>query len=143
MHATKNTCWGQGSSRLIPVGWFPLMALFIIEKLVDGVLVLDLRGRLVLGEETEALRARVKRLVAAGHLRMIFNLEELTYMDSSGLSALIAGFVSVRNQGGELKLLKLTQRVTDLMQITKLSTVFDVYNTMEEAQRSFKKPAGA
>jgi anti-sigma B factor antagonist len=119
------------------------MALFIIEKLVDDVMVLDLRGRLVLGEETVALRERVRRLVAAGHRRIVLNLEELAYMDSSGLSAMIAGFVSVRNQGGELKLLKLTQRVSDLMQITKLSTVFDIYDTMEAAQRSFAKSEGA
>ena len=119
------------------------MALFIVEKLVDEVMVLDLRGRLVLGEETLALRERIKRLVAAGHKRIVLNLEELAYMDSSGLSALISGFVSVRNQGGELKLLKLTQRVSDLMQITKLSTVFEIHDTMEAAQRSFAKPAGA
>ena len=106
-------------------------------------MVLDLRGRLVLGEETEALRGRIKRLVAAGHTRIILDLEELSYIDSSGLSALIAGFVSVRNLGGELKLLKLTQRVTDLMQITKLSTVFDTYDSMEAAQRSFSKPPGS
>jgi anti-sigma B factor antagonist len=119
------------------------MALFMVEKLVDGVTVLDLRGRLVLGEETEALRERVKRLVAAGHKRIVFNLEELAYMDSSGLSTLISSFVSVRNQGGELKLLRLTRRVSDLMQITKLSTVFEIYDTMEDVQRSFSKPAGA
>jgi anti-sigma B factor antagonist len=119
------------------------MALFIIEKLVDDMMVLDLRGRLVLGEETVALRERIKRLVAAGHKHIVLNLEELAYMDSSGLSALISGFVSVRNQGGELKLLRLTQRVSDLMQITKLSTVFEIHDTMEAAQRSFAKSAGA
>lgn len=119
------------------------MALFMVEKLVDGVMLLDLRGRLVLGEETEALRERVKRLVAAGHTRMVLDLEEVSYIDSSGLSTLISSFVSVRNQGGELKLLKLTKRVSDLMQITKLSTVFDIYDTMEDVQRSFAKSAGA
>jgi len=119
------------------------MALFMVEKLVDDVMVLDLRGRLVLGEETEALRQRVKRLIAAGHKRVIFDLEEVSYIDSSGLSTLISSFVSVRNQGGQLKLLKLTQRVSDLMQITKLSTVFDVYEKLEDAQRSFAAPAGS
>ena len=118
------------------------MALYMVEKLVEGVTILDLRGRLVLGEETLALRERVKRLVAGGNKRIVLNLEELAYMDSSGLSALISGFVSVRNQGGELKLLKLTKRVSDLMQITKLSTVFDIYGTLDDAQRSFAKPAG-
>ena len=119
------------------------MALFMVEKLVEGVTVLDLRGRLVLGEETEALRERVKRLLAAGRLKIVLNLEELAYIDSSGLSTLISGFVSVRNQGGELKLLRLTKRVSDLMQITKLSTVFEIHDTLEAAQRSFAKPAGA
>jgi anti-sigma B factor antagonist len=117
------------------------MALYMVEKLVDGVTVLDLRGRLVLGEETEALRERIKRLVAGGHMRLVLNLEELSYMDSSGLSTLISSFVSVRNQGGELKLLRLSQRVSDLMQITKLSTVFEIYDTMDDAQSSFSKSA--
>ena len=119
------------------------MAVYLIEKLVNDTLILDIHGRLVLGEETEALRQRVKRLIAAGHKRIIFDLKELTYMDSSGLSTMISSFVSVRNQGGQLKLVNLTQRVSDLMQITKLSTVFEVYNSMEEAQRSFTAPAGS
>jgi anti-sigma B factor antagonist len=118
------------------------MALFLIEKLVNDILILDIHGRLVLGEETEALRERVKRLIAAGHKRIIFDLKELSYLDSSGLSTLISSFVSVRNQGGHLKLVKLTQRVNDLMQITKLSTVFEIYDSMEEAQNSFSKPGG-
>jgi anti-sigma B factor antagonist len=119
------------------------MALFLIEKLVNDTLILDLHGRLVLGEETEALRERVKRLIAAGHRRIIFDLSELSYMDSSGLSALISSFVSVRNQGGQLKLLKLSPRVSDLMQITKLSTVFEIYDTLEDAQKSFTRPSGS
>ncbi len=118
------------------------MSLLMVEKLVGGVLVLDLRGRVTLGEETEALRERIKRLIAAGHLKMVLNLEELAYIDSSGLSTLISSFVSVRNQGGQLKLLRLTRRVSDVMQITKLSTVFEIYDSMEDVQRSFAAPPG-
>ena len=117
------------------------MGLFVVEKLVNGVMVLDLRGRLVLGEETEELRERLKRLIAAGHRRILLNLEDVSYIDSSGLSTLITSFVSVRKQGGDLKLLRLTGRVNDLMQITKLSTVFEIYDTLEQAQSSFSNPA--
>jgi anti-sigma B factor antagonist len=102
------------------------MALYMVEKLVSGMILLDLRGRVVLGEETEALRERV-----------VLNLEEVTYMDSSGLSTLVSSFASVRKQGGELKLLNLTKRVRDLLLITKLSTVFETYDKLEDVQRSF------
>jgi anti-sigma B factor antagonist len=120
-----------------------LVALYLVEKLVDGVMVVDLRGRLVLGEETEILRNRIKRLIEAGHTRIVLNLEGVSYIDSSGLSTLITTFVSVRKKGGDLKLLRLTGRVSDIMQITKLSTVFEIYDTIEEAQRSFAQSAGA
>jgi len=119
------------------------MALYIVEKLVNSITILDLHGRLVLGEETEAIRKRVKRLVAKGQTRVVMDLAELEYIDSSGLSTLISCFVSMRNQGGELKLVNLTRRVRDVMQITKLSTVFDVYDSFEDAEKSFAKPAGA
>jgi anti-sigma B factor antagonist len=116
------------------------MALYMVEKLVSGVILLDLRGRVVLGEETEALRERIKRLIEAGHTRIVLNLEEVSYMDSSGLSTLVSAFASVRKQGGELKLLNLTKRVRDLLLITKLSTVFETYDTLEDVQRSFTSP---
>jgi len=119
------------------------MALYMVEKLVGGVILLDLRGRLVLGEETEALRETVKRLLEAGHTRIVLNLAEVNYMDSSGLSALISSFTSARKQGGELKLLNLTKRIRDLLLITKLSTVFEVYDSLEDAQRSFAPPPDA
>jgi len=114
------------------------MPLYIVEKLVDGVMLLDLRGRLTLGEETEKLRGKVRQLVEAGYSRIILNLEEVSYIDSVGLSTLVASYTSARNQGGELKLLHLTKRVHDLLQITRLSTVFEIYDSLEEAQQSFK-----
>jgi anti-sigma B factor antagonist len=113
------------------------MALYMVEKLVSGVIVLDLRGRIVLGPETEALRERVKRLLEAGHSRIVLNLEDVDYMDSSGLSTLVSSYASARKQGGELKLLKLSKHVHDLLLVTKLSTVFEVYDRLDEAQRSF------
>jgi len=116
------------------------MRLYMVEKLVNGVMVLDLRGRITLGEETEALRARVKRLVEAGHSRIILNLDEVNYIDSVGLSTLVASYTSARLQGGDLKLLHLTTRVHDLLQITRLSTVFEIYDSLEKAVNSFREP---
>jgi anti-sigma B factor antagonist len=113
------------------------MQLHMVEKLISGVMVLDLRGRITLGEETEALRERVRQLVEAGHTQLILNLEEVSYIDSVGLSTLVASYTSARRQGGNVKLLKLTKRVHDLLQITRLSTVFETYDTLEDATRSF------
>lgn len=114
------------------------MRLFIVEKLVEGVIVLDLRGRLTLGQETEALREKVKQLVQAGFSRMILNLEEVNYIDSVGLSTLVVTYTTTRQQGGDLKLLNLTKRVHDLLQITRLSTVFETYDSLEQAVQSFQ-----
>ena len=116
------------------------MALYIIEKLVSDTLILDLRGRIVLGEETESLRNEIKRLLDAGHTRIVLNLEDVIYVDSVGLSTMVACYTSARKQGAELKLLKLTKRIRDLLQITRLSTVFETYDTLEAAQKSFAAP---
>jgi len=120
-------------------GWDFSMALYMVEKLVSGVLVLDLRGRVTLGEETEALRERIKRLVGAGHARIVLNLGEVSYIDSVGLSTLVASYTSARRDGGDLKLLHLTKRVHDLLQITRLSTVFEMYDSLEAAVQSFEQ----
>jgi anti-sigma B factor antagonist len=119
------------------------MSLYMVEKVVDRVMVVDLRGRITLGEETEALRGRVKQLVEAGHTRIILNLEGVDYIDSVGLSTLVSSYTSARKQGGDVKLLHLTKRVHDLLQITRLSTVFEIYDSLEEAQRSFGEPPPA
>ncbi|MBZ5544210.1 MAG: STAS domain-containing protein [Acidobacteriia bacterium] len=119
------------------------MQLYMVEKLVSGVMVLDLRGRITLGEETEALRTRVKKLVEAGYTRLILNLADVNYVDSVGLSTLVASYTSARKQGGDVKLLKLTKRIHDLLQITRLSTVFETYDTLEDATRSFGEAAAA
>lgn len=119
------------------------MPLYMVEKEVNGILLLDLRGRLTLGEETAALREKVRQLVEAGHSRIILNLEEVTYIDSVGLSTLVASYTSARKQGGNVKLLHLTKRAHELMHITRLSTVFEIYDTLEEARGSFERQSSA
>jgi anti-sigma B factor antagonist len=114
------------------------MAIYIVEKVVDGVLLVDLRGRITLGPETEALRSKLKQLLNAGHQRIILNLGEVSYVDSVGLSTLVAGYTSARNVGGDLKLLHLPRGVQQLLQITRLSTVFEIYEDLAAAVESFK-----
>jgi anti-sigma B factor antagonist len=110
---------------------------------VGGVTVVDISGRIELGEESAALRGLVSGLLKNGHKKILLNLGDVNYIDSSGLGALVSSFTSARKQGGELKLLNLTDRVTDLMQITKLYTVFDVKDDETVAVKSFGHSAAA
>jgi anti-sigma B factor antagonist len=105
---------------------------------VSGVTVVDLSGRITLGEGSTVLRETVKDLLAKGQRKILLNLGDVTYIDSSGIGELVSAFTSVRNQGGDLKLLKLTKKVHDLLQITKLYTVFDVKDDEAGAIQSFK-----
>jgi anti-sigma B factor antagonist len=114
------------------------MALYIVEKVIEGVMLVDLRGRITLGPETEALRTKLKNLLDAGNLHILLNLGEVTYLDSVGLSSLVAGYTSARRAGGNLKLLHLPRGVQQLLQITRLSTVFDIYEDLATAVESFK-----
>ncbi len=93
---------------------------------VDGVTIVDLSGRITLGEGSVVLRDSIKDLLGKGQKKILLNLGDVSYIDSSGIGELVSAFTSVRNQGGELKLLHLTKKVHDLLQITKLYTVFDV-----------------
>src|SRR6201996_2465254 len=93
---------------------------------VDGVTIVDLSGRITLGEGSVVLRDSIKDLLGKGQKKILLNLGDVSYIDSSGIGELVSAFTSVRNQGGELKLLNLTKKVHDLLQITKLYTVFDV-----------------
>ena len=93
---------------------------------VDGVTIVDLSGRITLGEGSVVLRDTIKDLLGKGQKKILLNLGDVSYIDSSGIGELVSAFTSVRNQGGELKLLNLTKKVHDLLQITKLYTVFDV-----------------
>ncbi len=93
---------------------------------VDGITIVDLSGRITLGEGSVVLRDTIKDLLSKGQKKILLNLGDVSYIDSSGIGELVSAFTSVRNQGGELKLLHLTKKVHDLLQITKLYTVFDV-----------------
>src|SRR6516162_7524423 len=104
---------------------------------VDSVSVVDLSGRITLGEGCSQLRELIRDLLAKGHKNILLNLGEVTYIDSSGIGELVSGFTAVSNQGGQLKLLNLTKRVRDLLQITKLYTVFEVFDDEASAVRSF------
>ncbi len=104
---------------------------------VDSVNVVDLSGRITLGEGCSQLRELIRDLLAKGHKSILLNLGEVTYIDSSGIGELVSGFTAVSNQGGHLKLLNLTKKVHDLLQITKLLTVFDVHDDEAKAIASF------
>jgi len=104
---------------------------------VDGVTVVDLSGRITLGEGSSVLRDTVRDLLNRGQKKILLNLGDITYIDSSGIGELVSGFTTVTNQGGQLKLLNLTKKVHDLLQITKLYTVFEVHTDETAAVRSF------
>ena len=104
---------------------------------VDGVTILDLTGRITLGEGSVTLRDAVKDVLSKGSKSILLNLAGVDYIDSSGLGELVSAYTTVKNQGGELKLLHLTTKVHDLLQITKLYTVFDVKDDEAAAIASF------
>ena len=104
---------------------------------VDQVTVVDLSGRITLGEGSTILRDTVRDLLGRGQKKILLNLGDVTYIDSSGIGELVSGFTTVTNQGGQLKLLNLTKKVHDLLQITKLYTVFEVHNEEAAALSSF------
>ena len=106
---------------------------------VGGVTIVDVSGRIELGEESAALREMLCNLLRKGHKQILLNLGNVHYIDSSGLGALVSAFTSVRKEGGELKLLNLTNKVSDLMQITKLYTVFDITNDETVGVNSFAR----
>jgi len=106
---------------------------------VDGVTIVDLSGRITLGEGSTMLRDIVRDMIAKGNKKILLNLGDVTYIDSSGIGELVSAFTTVRNGGGELKLLNLTKKVHDLLQITKLYTVFDIKDDEAAAIQSFNK----
>ncbi len=105
---------------------------------INGVSIVDLSGRITLGEGSVMLRDAVRDLIAKGQKKILLNLGDVSYIDSSGIGELVSAFTTVRNHGGELKLLNLTKKVHDLLQITKLYTVFDVKDDEAAAVGSFK-----
>ena len=113
------------------------MSLKMSTRESNGIVIIDLSGQITLGDASAALRDEVRDQSGHGFKKILLNLADVTYIDSAGLGKLTAAFTSVKNRGGELKLLNLTKRVHDLMQITKLYTVFDVYDDEKKALASF------
>jgi anti-sigma B factor antagonist len=104
---------------------------------VGDVTVIDMDGRITLGEGSNLLRDLVREKLAGGHKKIVINLAGINYIDSTGLGELVSGYRMMKSQGGELKLLNLNKKVSDLLQITKLYTVFDIHNQEEQAVASF------
>ena len=109
----------------------------IEERALGDVVVLDLKGKITLGEGDELLKDKVNSLVNQGHKKIILNLADVPYIDSAGLGEVVRTYTTVSRQGGSLKLLNLTKRITDLLSITKLLTVFETFDSENEAVRSF------
>jgi anti-sigma B factor antagonist len=114
------------------------MNMVLKARRLDDVVILDLSGRITIGEGTLVLREHIQRLLAGGDRKFLLNLADVDYIDSSGLGELVTSFTTVRNNDGQLKLLNLTRRVQDLLQITKLLTVFEAFNNETEAIKTMK-----
>lgn len=113
------------------------MSVKLNTRQVGDVSVIDVTGRITLGEGSSALRDALRELLGNNQKKILLNLGDVSYIDSSGIGELVSGFTSVTNAGGQLKLLNLSKRVKDLLQITKLYTVFDVHDDEAHAVRSF------
>jgi anti-sigma B factor antagonist len=109
----------------------------IDERTVGDVLVLDVKGRITLGEGDELLKDKVNSLLNQGYKKIVLNLAEVPYIDSAGLGEIVRTYTTVSRQGGNLKLLNLTKRITDLLAITKLLTVFETFDSENDAVQSF------
>jgi anti-sigma B factor antagonist len=109
----------------------------IDERVVNGVTILDLKGKITLGEGDEALRDRISNLLQNGNKKILLNLEGVPYIDSAGLGEVVRTYTTVSRQGGQLKLVNLTKRITDLLMITKLLTVFETFDTEPDALKSY------
>ncbi len=109
----------------------------IQERTLQDVVVLDLTGKLTIGEGDELLKERISNLIQQGHRKLLLNLEGVPYVDSAGLGEIVRTYTTVSRQGGKLKLVNLTKRITDLLAITKLLTVFETYESEAEAVTSF------
>ena len=119
------------------------MSLKMTNRQVDGVTVVDLNGKITIGQESAQLRQTIQNLASKGNRRILFNLGEVSYIDSTGLGELVRGFVTVSRQGGTLKLLSLTRKVHDLLQIVKLHTIFEIFDDENQAIQSFEVEAGS
>jgi anti-anti-sigma factor len=113
------------------------MSLEIKQRERESVIILDLNGRLTVGEEASSMRERVRALLEAGVRNLILNLQECDYIDSTGLGTLVICYTSVQKAGGKLKLMKLTRRNIELLVLTKLETIFEIFNEEQDAVNSF------
>lgn len=109
----------------------------IHQRAVGDVIIIDMTGKMTLGEGDELLRDKVNSLIQQGHRKLVLNLAEVPYIDSAGLGEIVRTYTTVSRQGGSLKLLNLTKRIQDLLAITKLLTVFETYDSEAEAVKSF------
>ena len=115
----------------------------IVTRLIDSVEVVKVSGRIELGEGSAAIREVVRDLLARGRKKIVLDLADVDYIDSAGLGALVSAFTSVRNEGGDLKLVYLTKKVQDLLQMTKLYTVFEIFDDETPAIKSFNQTAAS
>ena len=115
------------------------MSMKATNRQVEGVAVVDMSGRITLGEGSVVLRDTIRDLIGKGSKKILLNLGDVTYIDSSGIGELVSAFTAVRRENGELKLLNLTKKVHDLLQITKLYTVFDIKDDEATAIKAFAK----
>ena len=115
----------------------------LVTRLIDCVEVVQINGRIDLGEGSAAVRDVVRDLLGKGRKKILLNLADVDYIDSAGLGSLVSSFTSVRNDGGELKLVHLTKKVQDLLQMTRLYTVFDIFDDETEALKSFNQSAAS
>ena len=109
----------------------------IVERLVGDVIILDLQGKILIGEGDDQLREAVTKLADSGKTKILLNLAEVPYVDSAGLGEIVRCYTTVSKKGGKLKLLNLTKKIQDLLAITKLLTVFETYETEDQAVKSF------
>jgi anti-sigma B factor antagonist len=119
------------------------MALRMTNREVDGVSVVELDGRIVLGEESNSLREKLKSLIAGGKKKIVLNLANIKYIDSAGLGTLVAAHLSAKNQGASVRLSQLGNKFHEVLQMTKLLTVFDVYDSEAAAVSSFQSYVAA
>jgi anti-sigma B factor antagonist len=110
----------------------------IRERQAGDVTILDLEGKITIGEGSVSLRSAIRRLIEEGKKKILLNLSGVGYVDSSGIGELVSSYTTINREGGQLKLLNLTQKIKDLLTITKLLTVFDTYDSESEALNSFK-----
>ena len=110
----------------------------ISTRTVDSVTVVDLQGRLMLGDDTEQFRTEIRELIQSGLTKILLNMGNVGYIDSSGVGELVRAYASVTNQGGQLKLLNLTKKLHDLLMVTKLLTVFEAHENEKQAIESFR-----